>query len=484
MRSTILILLIYFLSITSSKSQEMLGLVNGNYSGTSGVLINPSSFTDSKLYLDVNIITAAAFFQNNYLYVAKRDYYFFYFFNSPMRFPKHENNKVLYSNYPGALKHGYLNLRANGPGMMINIGRHAFGFHEGFRAALSVRDAPYHLSKFLWDGLDFKQQQDINYNVSNMRIAGMAWAEVGLTYSYVLFDRKMYHFSVGATAKRLMSVGGMYITNHSMDYSVPSNDSMVINNIDAEMGYAMNGGSTFKGTGWGGDFGVTLKIKPRGNPPISFRKLCQQKYNDYSVKIGLSLLDFGIIRFKKGASVNTFENLSSTWTNVDSLQIRDYIKFRDQMNLHFFNSADPDISKTKDKFSISLPTAISLQADIHLQKHWYLNSTFFYGLQSSKTYVRRPAQLSFTPRWESKFLELNIPVSLYEMRYPRLGASLRIGGLTVGTDKLAGYFDFNDFYGLDFYASLKFFLSKGSCSQRNWSIFKSLRTKIFKCRTF
>ena len=451
-----------------------------------GVLVNPSSFTDSKLYLDINLCTAGISFENNYLYIAKKDYYFWYLTNSPIILPKHGLNKMFYDNYSGAYKNGYADIRIMGPSAMVNVGLHAFGFEESYRYAASVRDVPYHLAKLLFDGTSYQPQHNNNYNAGPFRCAAMSWGEVGFTYSYTLTTKKMTHLSIGGTVKRLFSNSGMFITNNSLSYTVPNNDSIIIKKADAQVGYSNTGGSLFTGHGFGFDFGITYKFKPNGNLPMtSFRKLCQQNYTDYSLKIGLSLLDLGIIRFNKNSEVHQYTaNSNILGTDMEEVRVRTMSQFRNELDYLFYNDTDPNVSKVKNKFSISLPTTLSLQADLKVKKHWYINSTFFYGLQSSQTYIRRPTQLSISPRYERAYFEVNLPVSMYELKYPRVGLSVRLGSLTVGTDKLAGLFDYSDFYGLDLYFSLKLSFGKGNCDRRNWARYIAKRIKIFKCRHF
>src|SRR5882757_5678696 len=54
-------------------AQQNLGIQNSNYAGIQGSLLNPSSIADSKLKWDVNIISGGVFFNNNFLYVSKKN---------------------------------------------------------------------------------------------------------------------------------------------------------------------------------------------------------------------------------------------------------------------------------------------------------------------------------------------------------------------------------------------------------------------------
>jgi hypothetical protein len=86
----------------------------------------------------------------------------------------------------------------------------------------------------------------------------------------------------------------------------------------------------------------------------------------------------------------------------------------------------------------------------------------------------RPAQLSVTPRYETQYFEVNLPVSLYDFRYPRMGVAARIWFLTLGTDNLLGFLNLTDFTGFDLYVSVKFNFLKGKCRRTSWGCDHSL----------
>ena len=52
-----------------SHGQEMLGVINSNYSGIYSIANNPSGMVTSKLYLDFNLLGVQASFRNNYIYI-------------------------------------------------------------------------------------------------------------------------------------------------------------------------------------------------------------------------------------------------------------------------------------------------------------------------------------------------------------------------------------------------------------------------------
>ena len=90
--------------------------------------------------------------------------------------------------------------------------------------------------------------------------------------------------------------------------------------------------------------------------------------------------------------------------------------------------------------------------------------------------IEMPVILAITPRFESKYFEFQIPVVLYDLKYPRFGLAIRVEGLSVGCDNLPALFGYKDFTGGDLYIAYKVnlgnngknpFTSKGACFN-NW----------------
>jgi hypothetical protein len=467
-------LIFIFLSIFHSKAQEMLGMVNSNYAGINGTLINPSSMVDSKLYLDISIVTANIFVQNNYIYLDKRNYYFPSFFSKNPNL-KVQNNKVTLDYYNKRDKFLFANLRVNGPSAMVCIGRHAFGFYEGVRSAISINHVPYHIAKFIYDGLRYTPQQNINYNMDKLRMAGLLWGEIAFSYAYIFYSENMNFFSGGITVKKEMGIMGIYLNDYGCKYNVPNDTTLVMNNLKAQ--YGSTNAHAFNGSGFAFDIGFTYEKKP-SESTMQFKKLCEQKYRDYIYKIGLSFLDIGAINFKNNATKYVINNGTTTFVNIQK------ISSKNSFDEDLLNGFGNQITKT-NKFNLGMPKGVSVQFDYKYRKYWYLNSTLVQGLNFGNAFVRRPSQISFTPRYERRWFEVNLPLSLYDYIYPRWGFSVRLFNLTIGTDKFGGLLSFNDFTGLDLYFSLKINFAKGSCGKgEGWKNFKTKIQKFYKCRKF
>lgn len=471
---------ILFLSVLfyTARSQEMLGLISSNYAGINGVLINPSSLHNSKVYLDINVIGANVFHQNNYLYIAAEEYKFTNFFRQGYAYPTHPSGngsgeRPLYTIENTDDKNSYTQLKVLGPSFMLLINDHAIAFSTGFRMINMVRNLPYDMANYFYYGLGYLPQRDIRYtNEQEYNTTTMSWSEFAMTYSVILRKFYKHKWSGGVTVRGLLGHGGSYINGYHTDYTVPDGETIDIHRLDMDVGYALPvdyhtnefmPGGLIKGKGISFDLGVTYQRNKKGHSNMKYRKLCNQKFDDYDYRVGLSLLDLGALSFTDNARLYQYDNGVALWENVDSL-VQTY------ENLNAFSEAlsekfcgTPDCAMTAEKFKVALPAAVSLQFDYHLKNSFYLNSTWVQPLRLGKAHIYRPAILAVTPRFETNIFGFMLPVSLYNYTKPRIGAALRIYNFTIGTEKVLGFFNMQDFTGLDLYFSVKITILKGNC---------------------
>ena len=473
----ITIVLLVVFSITA-KSQELIGLVSSNYAGVHGALINPSSLHNSKLYLDINIIGAGVFHENNYLYIAAEEYNFTNFFRNDYTYPTHpsENgagDRPLYTNDNTSDKNSFTQLRVLGPSAMLIVNDHAFAVSTGFRTINMVRNLPYNMANYFYYGLGYMPQRQLRFsNDQKYSTTTVTWSEIAISYSAVVRKYFKNRWTAGITLKGLLGHGASYINGYQTDYTVPDGETIDIHNLDMDIGYALpvnyttnefEPGELFKGKGIGVDLGVTYQRNKKGHSNMKYRKLCNQKFEEYDYRIGLSILDLGAVSYADNARLYKFENGSALWENVDSL-------FSTYENLNEFSASlsekfcgGPTCALSETRFKIALPTAVSLQFDYHYRKSIYINAMWVQPVRLGEAYVYRPAILALTPRYESNAFEFMLPLSLYNYRTPRIGAAVRFYNITVGTEKVLGFFNLTDFTGLDLYVSFKMFIPRGNC---------------------
>ncbi len=463
-----------------AEGQSMYGLVLDNYAGVNSVQLNPSAMRNSKTWLDIQFVGVGGFLQNNYLYQQKSDYKFSHFFQSGYEWPTHYEgygSEVRIFEHYGTMKpkSAYIDTRVNGPGAMLIWGKHAFAITSAIRNIISAHQMPYELANFIYLGLNYRPQQKINYQDNRpFSVAQMAWAEVGLSYAYEVYGGGFSRIDAGLSVKRLFGYTGTYAAVDNINYTVIDDSTLQINNLKAEMGLSwpidyssdqVSGATAFRGGGWGVDLGVTYTrlIKPHQNE--YFTRLCAQHYEDYLYRLGVSLIDVGGIRFNTNAQKLSVDNRSSYWESLTRIKFRSIDHILDTISYKFYG--DTNSARVADKFTLWLPSALSVQFDYHLTKFTYVNASFIFPVSFAKASVSRPAELTITPRYESGWLEVSLPVSLYDWYLPRVGLAVRAYGFTIGCDKLGGFFNFSDFTGLDVYFSIKYFLGKGSCHKRD-----------------
>jgi hypothetical protein len=330
------------------------------------------------------------------------------------------------------------------------------------------------MANFFYLGLNYRPQQNINY-IDNRPFSGaaMSWAELGLSYAYTFYARAYDRISAGITIKRLFGLTGITAKVRQIDYVVIDDSTLNIKNLDADLGVALpmnynvneaNLNPMFKGGGFGFDVGITYQRLSRYHQESYFSTLCAQPYEDYLYRIGVALIDIGAVQFKNNAVKMLIDNRSSYWDNVTNIKFNNINQLLDTISYKFYG--DTTSAYVGDKFTLWLPSALSIQFDYHLRKNIYINTSLIYGFNIGSNSLSRPAELSITPRYETKWFEANLPVSLYDWSLARIGLSLRFYWLTIGTDKIGGFLNLANFTGLDFYFSLKFAFDKGSCRSK------------------
>jgi hypothetical protein len=485
---------VFFFTIhVSAPAQEMLGTTLGNYAGVNSIQLNPSALHNSKTYLDIQLLGLDLFVQNNYLYMPKSEYRFTNFFKAGYVWPTHNQEygteQRIFYNYTNLKnKNAFVQSRINGPGAMLIWGDHAFALSTAVRTVSSMTNVPYELANFIYLGLNYQPQQNRTYtDPGPIKASAMSWGEIGISYSNTFYARGFDLFSAGITVKRLFGLGGMYINARQLDYMVPNDSTIDVKNLYAEMGlslpvdYNTNAALTspvFKGGGFGVDLGVTYTRLSHYHQDQYYTSLCAKPYEDYLYRVGVALIDVGGIKFKHNTSKLVIDNRSSYWDDVANMNFSTIDQFLDTLSYKFYG--DTTSAWAGDRFTLWLPSALSVQFDYHLRKFWYVNASLIYGFPLSRAAIVRPPELSVTPRYETRWFEVSMPVSLYNWQLLRVGLALRIYGLTIGTDKIGGYFHYSDFTGLDFYMSLKLFFNKGKCRDKGPIHCGSLEPKKIK----
>jgi len=450
----------------AAKGQETWGAGNSNYAGILGLSLNPSSIVQAPYSSELSLLTFDSFVENNYIYLKKG----YGVFNSASAPPESNSDHGLTGDYyTPEPKKAYSSTMLLLPAYIRNYGNWAWAVHGGMRAAVSAKDIPYHLAKFMYEGFNYKPQQQINYISGPFELEGLSIYEVGGTFARVLTKENSNTNIVkaGITVNLLLGTNSMYLQAGNMDYIVPQDGLLVVNNINAEYGHAvpddyMNAGKYFgvRGTGVSTTIGFTYVHKLNRNAYTC--RSTANKLARYDFRIGLSLIDVGFITFNSSDSKNfRFINASTYWPGIDTTKFTSWTAMDTMLSNRFYGN--PYQSAYKNSYTVFMPTAASLQADFNIKNNFYVNATVVQQLPLNDLSILRPSQVSLTPRYEKRKFEVAMPVSWYEYEKVALGLAVRYGILTIGTDRLGVYTGLFDSTGFDLFFSLKI----NRCEQPN-----------------
>jgi outer membrane protein OmpA-like peptidoglycan-associated protein len=116
------------------------------------------------------------------------------------------------------------------------------------------------------------------------------------------------------------------------------------------------------------------------------------------------------------------------------LNLSDTIDQREQAGLGISRAPN-----NEDKFTIQLPTALSLQVDVNIIKGLYVNLTTFTGLhqgydrQGNAHYI---SNYSVTPRYEHKWFAVMVPVQYNQYQKMNVGFAIRAAFLYAGVNNM------------------------------------------------
>lgn len=469
LRLTGVVLVFFLLFQNSAKGQEMFGVTLGNYSGVNGIIINPASMTNSKNYLDINVFSADFFMFNNAYYLPSADVSIYDLMKPGFEFPTYgekQQNLLYYKNQKP--KQATVNIRMQGPGVMYQYGKHAFGLTSSFRYFTSGSNIAWEMPIFGYESLSYEPLQNTAFNDYSIDIATSAWFQLGLSYAYNIYNYMDQSISVGATISKLWGYAGIYGEVDNVDYIVLDDSTINIKNLDGKAGYAVPvdynnndfiNDPLFRGSGLGIDIGV-LYVKKKFVGTQRWKHASQQQFEDYVYRAGFSIIDIGRVNYKNNAQLIDYDNVSAFWQNFDTISYDNVNQVVQEISEVFYG--DPNASYAGNSFKIGLPTAVSLQFDYHYSKNIFFGAIWIQPVRLNQHTLRRPAQLAIIPRYETKMMEISVPISLYNYRYPRIGLAFRYSFFTIGTERLGTYLAISDLNGLDIYFSFKISFGKGT----------------------
>lgn len=428
-------------------AQEQIGLRQSNYSGISGATLNPANASDLPIAWDLNIASAGLFAENNYAYVNQSNLIHFLknsgslSQNNPQDISHSQGTAATYDFYnnPNRDYFAHLNSFVSGPSFLLKVGDASVGIFANARTQFNARNIDPQLGYQDYTNI----ATDTPFEVKTPEIAGMSWSEIGLH----LGSKLGKNIALAGNIKVLQGYDAFYFDGTGNVGLLKVEDNLQMS-ID-EVNYAYAGNADFdagnydpqiNGWGLGADVGLNFYLGEVQDGP-------------YRLKVGASLVDVGFINIDKRAQVHQINNVTVGYdnnllTNVNNEQ--DLAQALSEEAL-----LDPEASLQNTQFALWTPAAMTAQADFTLSKKLYVNAILVKGVAFNKKALMRGSSMSITPRYESRWFEVAVPMTFYGQEDLRIGTSLKLGFVTVGTDNIGSIVGKKDFTGSDVYVALK-----------------------------
>ncbi|HEX8516922.1 MAG TPA: DUF5723 family protein [Bacteroidia bacterium] len=478
MMKKLLIVLTSVLSCSSlSMAQDFLGYINSNYSGITGVDLNPANVVNSRYKVDVTLAGLSLNAYNNYVglkrtalkkdqngeYAAFKDTSF-----AENYLSTRDNNNVN--------KSVYFSNQIVGPSFLVSLGtKNAIGFKSKVRTILNADGIEPDLAKLSYYSLDYPDLWTLRLSNENLSLQTMTWAEYGLSYGHVFKDDGPHFFKAGITAKYIQGIQSAYMSIQNLEYELTDDTTASIFQSDVSYGHSTswegeNVELGFKNSSlfsWGLDLGVVYEWRPDYQDykydMDGESNLWRKDKNKYKLKVGLSAVDLGWVKFKKGSRSRDFTADINYWSLHDFDNVENFDDFDSILNYRY------PMNKGDQYYKMNLPTAFSMQVDYNIYKDFYVNFTPYWSPRSKKNKekVHDITTFSLTPRWDHKWFGAFIPLSYDITGNFKAGLALRIGPLIVGTNSFGPWVARKDIYGADAYALLKIPIMYGRPKDRD-----------------
>jgi len=476
----ILIALILFSKTTSG--QGIPGYNSSNYSGISGVDLQPACIADMRYAFDMTLFGFGVGVNNNYIGVQSKyllDGSIFKTYND--NFQSH----FLYENTSSQPKSVGIDQYIQLPSFALSISKNiSIGFTVRERSLFNVDQLSETLAHFSYTGLsntDPTNKSNFNHIFGDnaFNINQMSWMEYGFHYAQVIIPKGPHFLKIGGAVKYEAGIEAAYIYASKLQYSWPNSDSLSLFNSQFSYGHSQSSTDILDNIRAGKlnspadvwrtatnpgaatvafDIGAVYEWRP-GYSDFTYdmdgKTGRERRDKDkYKLRIGVSIMDLGGLTFKKSNGSRDFTADTINW-NVNGTKLPpNPILGVDSLITQVFPHQTKNPANT---FTYALPTAFSVQVDYNIYKDLYVNFTSYTSPEfldiASK--VHTMSYYALTPRWDNKWLGVFVPFGLNGDGQFTMGTTLRLGPIIVGSSNILSALVSSNVYGLDFHVAVK-----------------------------
>jgi len=434
-------------------AQYQLGSALGNYAGTDAITLNPARGATQWPYADVRFVGADVFAWNDLVSVSLNDHSLAGELRNSVRGGVIGDVSARELLSPRDKK-AVVQVGVQGPGASLVLGRGAlaFGFRSRAMAGINAVAAP--LGRHIYHGLGFNEQRSVQFDLAGPRMVSAAWTEASVSYAHLVMARDFNLLSFGATVRYMAGHAAASFNLNELSYTSTATSGLEVHRVSGSYGIAMP--DAVAGSGVGGDIGMVYERtvdEADGYMPHRSGRGCTPLA--YQYRIGVSLLDLGGMHFA-GATAGTFDHGALSVENYNRTGVNDMEGLDSLLNAVAGHRSDRGMW-------VGAPTAFAVQYDQRVAHQVYVA---FAGVQQLSfpdgNRLRAANVMAFVPRLETRYVELAVPVSVreYDLRRPGIGASLRLNGISIGSDDLLPLFGSKDIRSVDVHFRVKWLLHR------------------------
>ncbi|MBD0288268.1 MAG: hypothetical protein ICV79_23000, partial [Flavisolibacter sp.] len=231
MKRSLLFIMSAFLLSLPLFSQRFVGINTGNYSGITGVMLQPASIVDSRFKFDINLFSTDVRYSNNY-FLLNRD--------ALLKLNKNHfgdyqtfRSKYLSEAQLQAGEQAFLNIsnRTQLPlSFMVTLDeKSALALNLQSRTMIQGRNISQDVAKLAFNNFYYQPFNNRSLDASGLTLRSLNWAEVGLTYGRVLFNSGNHFLKGAVTGKYLAGVSSLNLASNNLTVRVNSDSSFNFN---------------------------------------------------------------------------------------------------------------------------------------------------------------------------------------------------------------------------------------------------------------
>lgn len=459
-----LISLIIIIKLNISYGQNISQLSLGNFNPYHSLQINPSLNAYTPLKWQVNLAGFWVNANNNYLSL-KLPYSAYRVPNNiPIHYQTESGNPKfekswLHENLNGKSKQLSVASEVYGPGFYIKLKKNwNIGFITQGNVQFRGNKISENLAHALFLEMDSSQGAFNLFNKSMLAsnqldaftLSANSRAQIGINLSKKFDISHQRQIAFGMSIKRQLGFNGAYYHQSEINSLNLNNDSLLIKPMNATF---ITYGDKI-GKGWGTDIGVSYLFKKKASKQNGdYKKL----HPDYHSKIGFAILDIGKISYQN-AEIKTL-NIQSDFILQNNNNFRNDLNNSDYERIvdSLFQTVGSYTSTVRN-INIGLPTRLSISSDFQIGKRYFISTTLVHSLRKkSSMHHRNQSFIMASPRYETRYFEFSLPVLLeYDYRSLRIGTSIRIGPIFLGSNSLISFINTRNIKDVDLFAGINF----------------------------